>query len=145
MHDTFRLDLENRLDYAHAGPAFTTWHKYFHVLFEWEMQYMLKSMGHRDYHTFRLPYWDWRIDIQRSTGILAEDLFTENRMGLQGMSVVFLVYLEISLVMDGTQYVGIPFFRFVILMLIPVPFNVVHSQELIRAIAIILTGPQVSK
>ncbi|XP_065895941.1 tyrosinase-like [Dysidea avara] len=79
--DSVTLDLENRLDYAHAGPAFTTWHKYFHVLFEWEMQYMLKSMGHRDYHTFRLPYWDWRIDIQRSTGILAEDLFTENRMG----------------------------------------------------------------
>ena len=45
------------------------------------MQYMLKSMGHTDYHTFRLPYWDWRIEIQRSTGILAEDLFTANKIG----------------------------------------------------------------
>ena len=45
------------------------------------MQYMLKSIGHVDYHTFRLPYWDWRIEIQNSTGIRAEDLFTENRFG----------------------------------------------------------------
>ena len=42
---------------------------------------MLDSMGHLDYHTFRLPYWDWRIEIQRSTGILSDDLFTEKRLG----------------------------------------------------------------
>ena len=42
---------------------------------------MLKSMGHVDYHTFRLPYWDWRIENQRSTGILSDDLFAENRLG----------------------------------------------------------------
>ena len=48
---------------------------------EWEIQYILKSEGHPDYHSFRLPYWDWRVEIQKSTGIPAEKLFTENRFG----------------------------------------------------------------
>ena len=42
---------------------------------------MLEGMGQADYHTFRLPYWDWRAEIQKSTGIPAEDLFTEQRFG----------------------------------------------------------------
>ena len=42
---------------------------------------MLRDEGSTDYHTFRLPYWDWRIEIQNSTGIRVEDLFTENRFG----------------------------------------------------------------
>ena len=48
---------------------------------EWEIQYMLKSMGHPNYYSFRLPYWDWRVEIQKSTGIPAEELFTESRFG----------------------------------------------------------------
>ena len=70
------------MDYAHAGPAYPTWHKYFNLWLEWKIQHMLKSMGQVDYHTFRLPYWDWRIEIQwSSNGILSEDLFTANRLG----------------------------------------------------------------
>ena len=42
---------------------------------------MLKSIGLEDYHSFRLPYWDWRVEIQKSTGIPAEELFTERRFG----------------------------------------------------------------
>ena len=45
------------------------------------MQYMLQSRGHANYHSFRLPYWDWRIEIQNSTGIRVEDLLTERRFG----------------------------------------------------------------
>ena len=45
------------------------------------MQHMLKSIGHANYHTFRLPYWDWRIEIQNNTGIRVEDIFTEKRFG----------------------------------------------------------------
>ena len=66
-------------------------------------------------------------------------------LGQQGMSVVFLVYLGILLVTDGTQYVGKNSFRFVIQMLTLVPFNVAHSQELTLAVATILTGLQVGK
>ena len=69
------------VDYAHFGPAFHTWHRYFHLWLEWEIQYMLKSMGHEDYHSFRLPYWDWRVEIQKSIGMPAEELFTESRLG----------------------------------------------------------------
>ena len=74
-------DINVRIDYAHFGPAFNTWHRYFNLWFEWEMQHMLKSMGHSNYHSFRLPYWDWRIEIQNSTGIRVEDIFTEKRFG----------------------------------------------------------------
>ena len=42
---------------------------------------MLQSRGHANYHSFRLPYWDWRIEIQNSTGIRVEDLLTERRFG----------------------------------------------------------------
>ena len=42
---------------------------------------MLKNMGYPNYHSFRLPYWDWRIEIQKTTGIPAEELLTESRSG----------------------------------------------------------------
>ena len=42
---------------------------------------MLRSIGRDNYHSFRLPYWDWRVEIQRSTGMPAEKLFTEKRFG----------------------------------------------------------------
>ena len=42
---------------------------------------MLQSMGHANYHSFRLPYWDWRIEIQNSTGIRVENLLTEKKFG----------------------------------------------------------------
>ena len=43
---------------------------------------MLKSIGHANYHSFRLPYWDWRIEIQNSTGIRIKDLFTDKSFGV---------------------------------------------------------------
>ena len=69
------------LDYAHFGPAFFTWHRWFHIFFEYEIQAMLQTMGRVDYHKFRLPYWDWRGEIQRSYGLPSEQLFTFNRFG----------------------------------------------------------------
>ena len=42
---------------------------------------MLQSIGRRDYHTFRFPYWDWRGEVQRSFGLSSEELFSENRLG----------------------------------------------------------------
>ena len=53
----------------------------FHVFFENEIQAMLQAMGRVDYHKFRLPYWDWRGEIQRSYGLPSEELFTFNRLG----------------------------------------------------------------
>jgi len=42
---------------------------------------MLKSLGHANYYSYRLPYWDWRVEIQKSTGIPVEELFIESRFG----------------------------------------------------------------
>lgn len=75
------VGITNRTDYAHGGPAFHTWHRYFNLWLEWEMQYKLKSMRDPNYHSFRLPYWDWRAEIQKSTGIPAEKLFTRRKLG----------------------------------------------------------------
>jgi hypothetical protein len=51
-------------DYAHESTGFPTWHRQFLLWFEWEIQYMLKSMNQPDYYTFRIPYWDWRKEMQ---------------------------------------------------------------------------------
>jgi len=70
------------LDYSHTGPAFYTWHRLMNLWFEWEIQGMLQGMGQQDYHTFRLPYWDWRTEIQTTFGVRSEELFTESRLGV---------------------------------------------------------------
>ena len=56
---------------------------------------MLKSMDRSEYHTFRFPYWDWRIEIQTSTGLRAEELFTEARFGATSSSGLPLVFGDI--------------------------------------------------
>jgi len=75
------VGITSRIDYAHFGPSFNTWHRYFNLWLEWEIQQMLQNTGHANYHAFRLPYWDWRIEIQNSTGIRVEDILTEKRFG----------------------------------------------------------------
>lgn len=67
--------------YAHFGPAFFTWHRWFNAFLENEIQAILKDMGREDYYKFRLPYWDWRREIQRSYGLPSEQLFTFDRFG----------------------------------------------------------------
>ena len=69
------------MDYAHAGPAFTTWHRALNLWLEWEIQGFLQNMGRLDYHTFRLPYWDWRRELFTSSSIGPEEIFVENRLG----------------------------------------------------------------
>ena len=54
---------------------------------------MLKSTGHLDYASFRFPFWDWRAEIQNSTGTRSDELFTEGRLGatrnVSGFPVVY--------------------------------------------------------
>lgn len=68
-------------DYAHAAPGFYTWHRLTILCLEWQIQGMLLSMGDPNYHMFRVPYWDWRREIQMTSGIRVEDLFAANRLG----------------------------------------------------------------
>lgn len=72
----------NPLDYSHTGPGFFTWHRLLNLNFEWLIQGMLQDMGRNDYYTFRLPYWDWRTEWQKSPmGVSSEELFSLNRLG----------------------------------------------------------------
>jgi hypothetical protein len=79
--DAFDTMSPDFLDFAHVGPAFFTWHRWYHVFFENEVQAMLQAMGRDDYHKFRFPYWDWRGEIQRSYGLPSEELFAFDRLG----------------------------------------------------------------
>ena len=81
MQVYYTIPPAQQVDYAHQGPAFYTWHRLLNLWLEWQIQGMLQSMGRRDYHTFRLPYWDWRVEVQRSFGVSSEELFSENRLG----------------------------------------------------------------
>ncbi len=38
-------------------------------------------MNEPDYHMFRLPWWDWRQESQKTIGLGADDLFVANRGG----------------------------------------------------------------
>jgi tyrosinase len=45
---------------AHSGPAFLPWHRYMLLRFE---GYLRQAAGD---DTFRLPYWDWSADAERT-------------------------------------------------------------------------------
>ena len=68
-----------KVDYAHESTGFPTWHRQYLLWMEWEIQYMLKPTRPDTYHTFRLPYWDWRREIQKSTVPFTP--FTRARLG----------------------------------------------------------------
>ena len=55
------------VDFAHEGPTFATWHRYYLLLFEREMR---KEEDNAD---FVLPYWDWERD--RGLRILKDRYF----------------------------------------------------------------------
>ena len=59
----------DRVDYAHEGTGFPTWHRLFLLWLEREIQVAI------DDHTFRLPYWDWSQLSQR------EILFKKDTLG----------------------------------------------------------------
>ncbi|KAL3309691.1 hypothetical protein Ciccas_011759 [Cichlidogyrus casuarinus] len=54
----------HKLDFAHKGPGFTTWHRYFVMSFEQELARLgtmnsTDPIARRDGDNFALPYWDW--------------------------------------------------------------------------------------
>ncbi len=64
-----------QVDYAHQSTGFPTWHRQHLLWLESEIQWMLKSQGEYDYHTFRIHYWDWR------RGSRSHELFQMNKLG----------------------------------------------------------------
>ena len=69
-----------KIDYAHEATGFPTWHRQFVLWFEWEIQWMLKSMRHQNYYAFRTHYWDWRKETQEAISDDTE-IFVPNRLG----------------------------------------------------------------
>ena len=75
------------IDFAHEGPTFLTWHRYYLLIVERELQRVAKDMGIND---FELAYWDWSSsemftqelfgtpDYSRTPGIVSGDLFNVN-------------------------------------------------------------------
>ena len=57
------------IDFAHQGPAFLTWHRYYLLIVESELRRVAEGMGIMD---FTLPYWDWQMD---NTTIFHDNFF----------------------------------------------------------------------
>ena len=58
----------NGIDFAHEGPTFLTWHRYYLLIVERELHRVAKDMG---INGFELAYWDW----SSSENIFESDLF----------------------------------------------------------------------
>ena len=87
------------VDYAHESTGFPTWHRHYLLWLEWEIQYMLKSSRPYDHHKFRLPYWDWRRELQTEEN----SPFKEKRLGQTINSTAGLPIVNGSLY-DGGWY-----------------------------------------
>ena len=59
---------------------------------------MLKSMNQSDYYTFRIPYWDWRKEMQTE----ANSPFQPDRLG---KTMTFLLSKVVKFP-AGTLYAG---------------------------------------
>ena len=68
-------DICIKVDYAHEATGFPTWHRQYLLWFEMEIQWMLQARGDPNYHTFRVPYWDWRKNNR------SDEVFRSNRLG----------------------------------------------------------------
>ena len=81
------LDMFSDIDFAHEGPTFLTWHRYYLLIVERELQRVAKDMDIKD---FELAYWDWSSrkmfkrelfgtpDYSSAPGIVSGDLFNVN-------------------------------------------------------------------
>ena len=63
-----KTDRFKGIDFAHEGPTFLTWHRYYLLIVERELHRVAKEMGISD---FELAYWDW----SSSEIIFTSDLF----------------------------------------------------------------------
>ena len=70
------LDLSD-VDFAHEGPSFLTWHRYYLLLVERELGRIAKRLGDTLWtqYTFALPYWDWDDSDAAIADIFSDDHF----------------------------------------------------------------------
>ena len=72
-------DYGPRVDFAHNGPSLLTWHRYFMLLFESELQ---RVSGN---DSFAAPYWDWMDRQNRDHLFTHSDIFDGNETSLVGV------------------------------------------------------------
>eukprot|EP00117_Sycon_ciliatum_P003290 scpid75028/ scgid1154/ Tyrosinase; Monophenol monooxygenase len=72
-------DYGPRVDFAHNGPSLLTWHRYFMLLFESELQ---RVSGN---DSFAAPYWDWMDRQNRDHIFTHPDVFDGNETSLVGV------------------------------------------------------------
>ena len=73
---TTSLDL-SKIDFAHEGPSFLTWHRYYLLFVERELGRIAKRLGDTLWtqYTFALPYWDWNDSEAAISDIFSKDHF----------------------------------------------------------------------
>ena len=66
------------VDFAHGGPAFLTWHRYYLLIVERELGRIaerLRSPNGWNRYTFALPYWDWDDSDEVKNDIFSRSYF----------------------------------------------------------------------
>ena len=75
---TTDLDL-SKVDFAHEGPGFLTWHRYYLLLVERELGRIAEALRYKgifwNRYNFTLPYWDWDDSEAALADIFSEDHF----------------------------------------------------------------------
>ena len=64
--------LYNKIDFAHEGPTFLTWHRYYLLIVESELHRIAESLG---INNFTLAYWDW--NPMETNMLFTKELFGE--------------------------------------------------------------------
>ena len=66
------------VDFAHGGPTFLTWHRYYLLIVERELGRIAERLGSPNgwkRYTFALPYWDWDDSDEVKTEIFSRSYF----------------------------------------------------------------------
>ena len=90
---TSALDL-SAVDFAHKGPSFLTWHRYYLLLVERELGRVAERLGGTSWnrYTFALPYWDWDDSDAAIADIFSADHFGTFTKGANRTAVTGVLF-----------------------------------------------------
>ena len=83
------------IDFAHEGPAFSTWHRYYLLIVERELRRVAKRIGVND---FNLVYWDWTPE---DTSLFTNALFGTPEYSSTPVNVTGSLFNEWPVLFNG--------------------------------------------
>ena len=69
-----------KIDFAHEGPTFATWHRYYLLIVERELQRVAADLN----ISFIMPYWDWTPNVLFTPELFGEPGYCDSRVSVSG-------------------------------------------------------------